>query len=889
MRRWIGNLAPIPTTFFGRGTDLEQLDALIGEGRRVLTLVGSAGVGKTTLARRFAERVAERGLAGGLWFCDLTDARNLVGVLAAAGRALDIPLAQVATIERAVEKLAESVAARGPTLLVIDNCEQVIEPAAHVVARIAELAPEAILIATSRESLRVAGERVHQVLPLAVEGEGDEPSDAVRLFIDRAKGVWPAFSERTEDRGALEEIAQRLDGLPLAIELAAARVGALSLATIRQRLQERFSLLAGGLRFATERQRTMRGAIAWSWDLLSPAEQRALAESSIFQGGFSLEAAERVFSAATGTRALDLLQSLTEKSLVAVAEVPELGTRRYRLFESIRDYAMEKLEQSGGFGSTLERHRRFFVEAGLAWAKQTSQGEAREPRAHLEVELQNLSSAHRHALEAAKGRAAAANDAFDLLVAISDVLKRRGPLELLHSLLDATLEDAVCARADPTRVARALRDRAYSRQFSPGASVAKIADLTRAIDIARSERDVRLEVECLSVFSSVELLNGNPEAARAHVKLALSRVRTMGDSRATAKVHADLGSCELSLGHLEEARVAVEEAIALSRKADDRLGCASYLARLAEVLLELGRFDEAILRSEEGVVLCTPFGHHRILAMLSGVLGTIEFERRNLARARAHFDEALRCAREWGAELLEPIYRAIRAAVLADEDDVEGARAELDWAGGQLARFADETLLVATVGVGRGHLDLARARACRVAGDTEGSERHRVSAERRLDALSATDRVFEDLRPMQRRLERELARTRGDSLASVAVAPERTDALLVAEDGRWFRPPGGARVDLSQKPNLQQLLVSLTTRRIRAVGEPMSVHALFRVVWPGDRAGANIATNRVRVAITRLRKLGLGDLLVGRGGYLLDPEVPIVIARNESNTPTDGG
>jgi hypothetical protein len=109
--------------------------------------------------------------------------------------------------------------------------------------------------------------------------------------------------------------------------------------------------------------------------------------------------------------------------------------------------------------------------------------------------------------------------------------------------------------------------------------------------------------------------------------------------------------------------------------------------------------------------------------------------------------------------------------------------------------------------------------------------------------------------------------------------------LVVAEDGSWFRPPGGARVDLSQKPNLQRLLVSLTTRRVRAVGEPISLNAIFRLGWPGDRAGESAAANRVRVAITRLRKLGLGDLLLGRGGYLLAPEVPIVIARSESKLP----
>ncbi len=511
--RWLGNLSPNPTTFFGRAADLERLGGLLDEGRRVLTLVGPAGAGKTRLARRFAEQDESRErFTGGVWFCDLTDARDLVGVLAAMGRALDVPLAQAPTIERAVEKLAHAVAARGPTLLLVDNCEQVIEPAARIVTSVAELAPDARVIATSRESLRVAGEHVHQVMPLGPE--------ATHLFIERAKAIWPSFAPVAGDHEALEEIVQRLDGLPLAIELAAARVGALSLGTIRERLRERFSLLAGGLRFASERQRTMRGAIDWSWELLSRDEQRALAECAIFRGGFSLEAAEAILD--DGRSALDLLQSLTEKSLIAVGEVPELGARRYRLFESIRDYAMEKLEELGGALAVRDRHRRHFTGAGLAWATQASRGKGTEPRARLTMELENLLAAHAHALASATTSASAANDAFDLLGSIGELLKRRGPLELLLSLLDSTLdsthdsalgaanEDARRVRADPTRVARALRDRAYSRQFSPGASAAKVADLTRALAIARTSGDVQLELECLSIFSSVELLAGNP-------------------------------------------------------------------------------------------------------------------------------------------------------------------------------------------------------------------------------------------------------------------------------------------------------------------------------------------------------------------------------------------
>ena len=195
-----------------------------------------------------------------------------------------------------------------------------------------------------------------------------------------------------------------------------------------------------------------------------------------------------------------------------------------------------------------------------------------------------------------------------------------------------------------------------------------------------------------------------------------------------------------------------------------------------------------------------------------------------------------------------------------------------------MPRFKDEPVLATTALVARGHLDLALARAAERAGDVPAAFAHRARAAKRLDAVDATN-AYEDVRLMRRRLERALAKASG--LASLASeAPADADALVVAEDGAWFRPPHGERVELGRRPNLRRLLLALTQQRIGARGESMSLQAVIRGGWPGERADALSAANRARVAITRLRKLGLGDILLAKDGYLLDPNVKVVIARS---------
>jgi hypothetical protein len=229
-----------------------------------------------------------------------------------------------------------------------------------------------------------------------------------------------------------------------------------------------------------------------------------------------------------------------------------------------------------------------------------------------------------------------------------------------------------------------------------------------------------------------------------------------------------------------------------------------------------------------------------------------------------------------GADLLQPFYRACRGAVLADADDVERATADIEAAASTVPRFKEEPVLAATVVVSRGHLELALARVAERKGDATDALTHRAKAARALDALPTTQ-DYEDLRLMRRRFERALAKASGLTPAAIDEAPD--DALVVAEDGAWFKPPHGARVAITNRPNLRRLLVTLTQQRIGAPGVPLSLQAVFRGGWPGERADSTSAANRARVALARLRKAGLGDLLLTNGGYFLDPNVRVSIAR----------
>jgi predicted ATPase len=384
----------VPTsTFFGRARELEKLDALFANNEHIVTLFGAAGAGKTRLALRYAElRSSKYEPHGGAWFCDLTDAREESTLYAAVAEALGISSARRGASPAMRDALSGAIAARGCALVVLDNCEQIVDAVASAVTAWHRAAPETRFVATSRERLRIEGESVLEVPPLGLPDSDDVAgAESVQLFVDRARRVRAGYELSGSEAPAVAEIVRRLDGLPLAIELAAARAGVMGARTLLERLTRPLDVLTHGHRDASQRQRTMRGAIEWSWALLDGAERLALAQASVFRGGFSVEAAERVLdlsSVGGAPSVVEVVESLRDKSLLRAYESSETpGEMRLGMYVSIREFASEQLAQDPeSTAETQRRHTEYFLAIADEWMDARS--------LHARVEFENLAAVH---------------------------------------------------------------------------------------------------------------------------------------------------------------------------------------------------------------------------------------------------------------------------------------------------------------------------------------------------------------------------------------------------------------------------------------------------------------------------------------------------------------
>lgn len=388
-----GNLPLELTTFVGRRSEMAEIKSLLSSSRLV-TLTGLGGVGKTRLALRAAAQ-ARRDFGDGVWLVELAEvsgASLLVEVVASTlgvGNESARPMLEV---------LAEFLGSR-EVLLVLDNCEQVVDAVAHMTETLLQTCPGLRVLVTSREPLNIAGEAVMRVQPLTVPNPDRQPTllgmprfDSVALFAERAATVVPEFEVNEDNKAAVTRICTRLDGLPLAIELAAARMGAMSPEQILQRLDDRYSLLTRGSRTAPTRQQTLRWSIDWSYELCTPAEQRLWARLSVFAGGFELDAVEQLCGVDLSPRSVvDVLTCLVDKSILAREDAQ--GVVRFRMLETVRDYGWDKLRHSGEDTKLRRRHRdwcqRLALDAEAEWVS----GKQLDWIARLDREQPNLREA----------------------------------------------------------------------------------------------------------------------------------------------------------------------------------------------------------------------------------------------------------------------------------------------------------------------------------------------------------------------------------------------------------------------------------------------------------------------------------------------------------------
>jgi predicted ATPase len=851
-----GNVREPPTSFLGRSRELRGLTDWFKDGARLITLLGPAGCGKTRLAARFAAlQSGQVGASGGAWFCDLTEARDATGVVACVARAPGLSL-QGGDDETGLGQLGRILAAMGPMLLVLDNCEQVVGDVARLVSHLREAAPNARVLATSRERLALAGERVFEVAPLQVPEDGAADAadcEAVQLFVDRARLVRAHYAlTDAREASAVASIVRALDGIPLAIELAAARMGLMSAAALLARLDQRFELLADTGRDVREHRRTLRATIDWSWRLLEPWEQAALRQCSVFRGGFTLEAAEGVVDLrgiAGAPPVLETVQRLRDKSLVcAYASREQPSELRLGLYESIREYAAEKLAESDESEAAVERHAQYFLRAATGWAERAERGWV-EDAWRLEAEAENVTAVHARALEQSLSRSR--GEALQAATLLDAILGRSGSPHARIEMLERTTA-SVSADVDPGLLADVVQRLGLAR-FRAGAVDQARRDAERALELGRAAGDVARQGDAHRLRAVIEWLARGD--AGTHIEAALAAFRQVGDAAREARALQVVVGMHSDRGQDAQACEVCQRAIELADRAGDRAVAAIARGNLGANLLQQGRLDEAEAALEESTTVLRAMRdmHSYFLHLLN--LATVRQELGDLERAEHAHRELIAAAATSGRLYVRGLALARLGALLATRGETDEAAQTLRQAETVMAPAGERWVAVARVH--QGHLDLALARECAEKGTPGASELHRAEAERRLAEGAASCDPTDDMRTALRWLRRAL-----DTDAH---------AWTLEENGAWFCPPRAARVDVGDRQHARATLAALLREWRLAPGRPLTTDDVLRAAWPGEHVRKGAGAARVYVTIGMLRDLGLRDLLLSAdGGYLLD-------------------
>lgn len=558
------------STFVGREHELADLGGLLAR-TRMLTLTGTGGAGKTRLALELA-RAAEAGYADGAVLVELAALADGSLVADSVAEALDL---RALPGEAVVDALATELASR-ELLLVLDNCEHLVGPAAALADALLRAAPRLSVLATSREPLRVAGEIVFRVPSLAIpdpdrRAEPDEllRYEAVRLFVERATAVAPAFAFDAETAPGVARICHRLDGLPLALELAAARIDALAPGALAERLDDRFRLLRSGSRAAPTRQQTLEAALQWSHDLLSPAEATLFRRLAVFAGGFGLEAVEEVCAATPLERSelADLLARLVEKSLVTAED--RGGARRYRLLETIRAYGSARLDEAGERDAVALAH--------AAWLTAFVERQGTQ-LSGLEPEQGNL----RAALDTLLAKDPPA--ALRLCARVWPFWLRRIELPEARRRLGEALD-----RAPEPSVARVQALLGYAAMdYRAGDTGFGIAKVEEALELAPSLGDRQLEWRVAQFRGGVEMADDDGVAAARHYRRALALARRHGLAAAEAVTVYSLGAAAWVAGDTAEAEARFAESLELFRRIVDTAETVPALVNVADMTVRDG-------------------------------------------------------------------------------------------------------------------------------------------------------------------------------------------------------------------------------------------------------------------------------------------------------------
>jgi predicted ATPase/class 3 adenylate cyclase len=654
------------SSFVGRHIERAEVAKALASGRLV-TLVGAGGAGKTRLAYQVAADTLEI-YTGGIWVAELaaTSEPDDVADMLMTALGLRQPAGRTAT-----ETIVDDLRAR-TALVVLDNCEHVIASATGLARAILESCPDVRVLATSREALRLQGELVYHVPGLTLPSS-QLPSDvtdvaaadAVQLFVSRATDVRPDFALTPDGLDAVTAICLRLDGLPLAIELAASRVRTLSLTQLHERLADALDLLTKGSREADARQATLRGAITWSHDLLSETERAVFRRLAVFTGGWRLDAAEAVCGGDDGVeraRVLDVLDALVDKSLVALRDDSD-GEVRYRFLETIRDYAAEQLERSGDAAAVCDR----FAAWCLALAAPPSgDKEARGEASwydRLEADHPNLVAGL--AVLHARGDP----DELELCDRLAQFWVTRGHWHLARE----EFRRALAAHPAPTANRSAVLANLASVASDLGDYTEAKALYEDAITISRAIGDRRGECARLGGLGTVAYYMGEYAEAGARFRDAVAITQETGDREKEGHWTAHVGVVAYAQSDYPAARRHLEVALTIAQEFGDRETEGHWLGNLGGIAAILGDYADAERRYEQALAIARQVGDRRGEVNWLGCLGRTANARGAYAEAAPRFTAALTIAREIGDRQAEGHWLGGLGAVAIRLGDFDGA------------------------------------------------------------------------------------------------------------------------------------------------------------------------------------------------------------------------